>query len=121
LIFSPVFIHLDSECEEHLFPEDFLEDDARCGSDVLDFFPSFSDDDRLLRISLRVYIGLDREHREFSLLVPWYKSLRSQITHIWDDELVGTVLDTADLDITRIGDLFTQSSEELLTDHLRDT
>jgi hypothetical protein len=64
---------------------------------------------------------LDGEHGELSLLIPWDKSLRSQITHIRDDELVRAILDTPDLDIARIWDLFTESSEELLTDHLRDT
>ncbi len=120
LILSPVFVHFDSECEEYLFPEYLLEDDARRCSDILDFLPSFADDDRLLRVCLRIDIGLDREHWEFSFLVPWYKSLRSQIAHIWDDELVSTVLDTPDLDIARIGDLFTESCEELLTDHFAD-
>ena len=120
LILSPVFVYFDSECEKYFFPEYLLEDEARGGSDILDFFSSFADDDRLLRISLRIDIGLDREHWELSLLVPRYKSLRSQIAHIWDDEFVCTVLDTPDLHIARIGDLLTESSEELLAYHFTD-
>ena len=120
MVFSPVLVDLDSECEKYLFPEYLLEHKSRCCSDILDFFPSFADDDRLLRICLCIDIGLDREHWEFSLLILGHKALRSEIAHIWDDELVCTVLDTPDLHIARIGDLLTESCEELLTDHFRD-
>jgi hypothetical protein len=121
LILSPVFIYLDSECQKHFFSEYFLENKPRSCSNILDFFSSFTDDDSFLRISFCIDVCLDREHREFPFFIFWSKALWCEFTHIRYDDIIGTIFYTADLYIARIWDLFSELSEELLTDHFRDT
>lgn len=81
MIFPPVLIHLDSECEKHLFPKNLFEYETRSGSDILDFLASLTDDDRFLRVGLGIDIGLDGEHREFSLLILRNKVLDCYVTY----------------------------------------
>ena len=60
-ILSPVLVDLHTQREEYFFVEYFFQNDTRMGSYGLDFFPSFSDHDHLLRIGLHIDICLDRE------------------------------------------------------------